>query len=92
MSLTPSKMFCTMLEQQFNIIVETIESLLTLPSFALSRLKSNFKRIFDVLYAAISASVDIIEEQLISVLQLDDVDQNSTKLELNYYLMKIVVF
>ena len=76
---SPEKMFCSMLEQQYGVVTTLIDSALAAPAFALSSLRSAILRIKNIVYAAISASLDVLATQLNTVLGLDDIDRNETK-------------
>ncbi len=76
----PESLFCNMLEAQYNALISAIELLLGAPAFALARLKSNIQRLFDVLYAAIIAAIEILAAQLDELLALGAIDQNESKM------------
>lgn len=75
--LSPSAMFCTMLEQQYAAIVAQIDLLIQFPATALSMLNSNISRLFAVTYNVIEAAILALEQQLLNILGLDDIDQGN---------------
>ncbi len=71
----PEKLFCSILEGQFNTTVDSIESLILLPIKGLRDVKSNILRAENIVYTTTKTELTRIENLLIQVLLLDQINQ-----------------
>jgi len=62
--MTPSVMFCTILENTYNDIVFILDTLIQAPIMAMGQLKSQFERMFSITYKSIESALDVLEKQL----------------------------
>jgi HPt (histidine-containing phosphotransfer) domain-containing protein len=73
-AFSPEVIYCQMAEQIYEEIVATIKTALSIPQLAYRSFISILKRIFSVIYAAIETAIVIIEQQVLSILNVDALD------------------
>ena len=72
---SPQQLFCKVLEQQYNTEIDTIEAVLYLPVRALRDVKSNIKRVENLVYNSVLLIVEKYEKQLLEILFLNKINQ-----------------
>lgn len=73
-SVSPEIIYCQIATQLYQQVVALIEVALPVPQLLYRSFISNIKRINSIIYASIETAIVIIEQQLISILNIDALD------------------
>jgi hypothetical protein len=71
---SPEIIYCQMATQMYESIVATIETALAAPQLIYRSFISILKRIFSLIYASIETAIIILEQQVLSILNVDALD------------------